>query len=295
MPQILLDSPQPTDRVGLILAGVSALGLGLAIAVARFAYEGGANGLTVATGRSLLFVPALYLFCRLTGRNLRIPARQRYHAAGLGLLMAGAFYGNVGAVQYIPVGLAAILFFTFPPLIALVQTIVTRKLPSLAGLVALATAFAGLVLMLGVSFGEANPLGIALALGAGLCVALNAVWLQHKVAHVDSVVLTFYMGCTAVVVLVAIIIATDGIQLPQTPGGWLGMVSVAALQTVSLPLFYMSISRVGPLKAGMVANIQPIVSIVAAYLFFAEVLSALQFAGGALVLGGIWLMQRGNR
>jgi len=41
----------------------------------------------------------------------------------------------------------------------------------------------------------------------------------------------------------------------------------------------------------MFTNAQPLVSITAAYLLFGEVMSPVQLLGGALVLGGIWLMQ----
>ena len=36
----------PYDRGGLLMAMAAASGLGLAVAVSRFAYEGGTNGLT---------------------------------------------------------------------------------------------------------------------------------------------------------------------------------------------------------------------------------------------------------
>ena len=50
----------PNDRVGLILVVGSAVGLGLAMAVSRFAYDDGANGLALGTSRALFFVPALF-------------------------------------------------------------------------------------------------------------------------------------------------------------------------------------------------------------------------------------------
>ena len=66
---------------------------------------------------------------------------------------------------------------------------------------------------------------------------------------------------------------------------------VALLQTISLPLFCLALPRVGALKAGMVVNIKPVVSIVAAYLMFAQVMTLVELAGGAMVLLGIWMMQ----
>ena len=40
-------APDPTDGAGIACALIAAIGFGLAIAVSRFAYEGGTNGFTV--------------------------------------------------------------------------------------------------------------------------------------------------------------------------------------------------------------------------------------------------------
>ena len=95
-------------RLGFVFAIVSTLGLGFAIAVSRFAYDGGSNGLTVSACRSVLMLVAVGLFCMATGRRLWITRKDFGQTVGLGVLMGAGFYGNVGAVQYIPISLAAI-------------------------------------------------------------------------------------------------------------------------------------------------------------------------------------------
>ena len=69
------------------------------------------------------------------------------------------------------------------------------------------------------------------------------------------------------------------------------MIGVAVLQATSIPLFYIELAEIGPEKSSMFNNLQPIVSILAAYVGFAELLSPAQFAGAGLVMGGIALMQ----
>ena len=100
--------------------------------------------------------------------------------------MSLMFYGNVGSVEFISVGLAALLFFTFPPIIAVIQAVVLREPPGVAKSVSLVVAFTGLVLMLGVSLRAADPTGIVMALGAGIAAAWNSVWLVRKLAHLDG-------------------------------------------------------------------------------------------------------------
>ena len=288
-------SIQSSDRLGLLLAVGASVGLGLAVAVSQFAYQGGSNGLTVACARALLFVPMLIVFCRLTGRSLQVPRADLLPLAGLGVLMALAFYGNVGAVEYISIGLTAILFFTFPPLIAVFESILSRRLPSLGKCAALVTAFVGLTVMLGVSADEVDMTGVLLALGAAFAVATNTVWIARRFRHLDGVVASLYMGVFAALVLMSVLAVSGGLAVPTMTVGWVGLFSVACLQTLGLPMYYLAIPRVGALKVGMFANVQPVVSIMAALVLFGEVMTVTEFVGAAMVLSGIWIMQRSDR
>ncbi len=277
--------------IGYIAALSCSVGLGLAVAVARFAFEGGTNGVTVAVLRASLLVLLVGGYCLATGRNLRLPWRLWFPCFVLGLPMAVMFYGNIAAVQFIPIGLAALLFFTFPPLIALGEAALARRMPAGLQLLALAAAFAGLAMMLGVSFETVHPLGIALSLSASVATTLNVIGSARVLPRGDRWVMFWHMALVAAVCLMAVAIIGGSIHLPETPGGWAGMFGVALLQASSIPLFYVAIHHIGPAESAMLTNLQPVVSIVAAYLLFAEVLGPLQSAGAALVLGGIMLMQ----
>lgn len=270
----------------------AATGLGLAIAFSRMAYEGGTNGLSVTTTRALLMVVGLFALCRLSGRRLRLAPREHLHLLGLGLLMAMMFYGNVGSVEFIPVGLAALLFYTFPPMVALITIVVVRERVAASRLAAMLTAFAGLAVMLGASLADSDPLGVAMALGAAASAAWNSVWVARKLARCDPLVLTFHMALVAAVVLVAVALGSGALRAPVTASGWLGAALVVGLQAASIPLYFIAIPRIGALRSSMVSNVQPVVSIVAAFVLYGELLTPAQFAGGALVLGSVWWMQR---
>lgn len=285
-------APDPGDRLGLAAGVAAALGLGLAIALSRMAYEGGTNGLTVTTVRALLMVVGLFALCRVSGRRLRLPQRDHLHLLGLGVLMSMMFYGNVGSVEFIEVGLAALLFYTFPPMVAVITILVVRERVPAARLAAILTAFVGLAVMLGASLAHSDPLGVTLALGAAASAAWNMVWVSRKVAHHDPIVLTFHMALVAAVLLVTVTLASGKLQAPVAPSGWLGAALVVGLQASSIPLYFIAIPRIGALKSAMVSNVQPVVSIVAAFLLYGELLAPAQFAGGALVLGAVWWMQR---
>jgi len=281
----------PPLDVGVLLGLLAATGLGLAVAVSRYAYDGGTNGVTVATTRAVVMTIGLALFCTLSGRSLRLPLRQWLPCAGLGALTAMMFYGNVGAVEFIPVGLAALLFFTYPPMIAVINVLVVREPLSAPKLAAVAIAFAGLALMLGVSVRSVDARGVALALGAAVATAWNAVWLARRAGQLDTFVVTFHMAFVAALLLLALALAGGFVVWPHSAQGWLGLIGVVVLQASSVPLYFLSLVRIGALKSGVITNLQPLVSILAALLLFGEILTPVQFLGGGLVLAGVWLMQ----
>ena len=282
----------PNDGVGIACALAAAVGFGLAIAVSRFAYEGGTNGFTVASFRACVATLVVLGLCLVTGRSLRVTRREWLHLSGLGVLLSVLFYGNVGAVEYISVGLTALLVFTYPTMIATMEAVLTRSLPAPAKVAALVAAFVGVFLMLGVSFGSSHPLGIALALAAAFAAASNAVWYARAVRHVDIVVATLHMTIAATVTVLLVSVVNGSFRLPVTATGWGGLLGVAALQSGLAPVYFAGIARIGAFKSGMFANIQPVTSIVAAFLLFGEWLTPVQLLGGGLIIAGILIMQR---
>ncbi|MBT3331320.1 MAG: DMT family transporter [Rhodospirillaceae bacterium] len=290
--------PLPEGRhqvLGTAMAVLAAVGLGLAVALSHFAYEGGANGITVASTRAGLMALGLPLFCLASGRSLFLPWRAWFHCAGLGVLTAMMFYGHVGAVEFISVGLAVLLFFTYPPMIAVLNIVVVRERITAPTLIAVAVAFIGLALMLGVSLEVVDWRGVALALGAGTAAAWNAVWLVRRMKGYEPLVVTTHMALVAAVVLIGLCLGFGNISWPHTTAGWGGLWAVVILQATSVPLYFLALAYIGAMKSAMFTNAQPLVSISAAYLLFGEIMTPIQLLGGGLVLAGIWLMQFSGR
>ena len=148
---------------------------------------------------------------------------------------------------------------------------------------------------MGVSLNVVDLRGVALALGAGMAAAWNAVWLVRRMGQYDTMVVTTHMALVAAAVLLALCLGFGGIAWPRTSPGWGGLTAVVLLQATSVPIYFLALSYVGAFKSAMLTNAQPLVSITAAYLLFGEIMTPVQLLGGAMVLGGIWLMQFSGR
>ena len=138
----------------------------------------------------------------------------------------------------------------------------------------------------------ADGAGIALALAAALAAASNAVWYSRAVRHLDIVVATLHMTIAATVTVLVVSVLNGSFVLPADATGWGGLIGVVVLQSGLAPVYFAGIARIGPVKSGMLSNLQSVTSIVAAFLFFGEWLTPVQLLGGTMVIAGILIMQR---
>jgi drug/metabolite transporter (DMT)-like permease len=71
--------------------------------------------------------------------------------------------------------------------------------------------------------------------------------------------------------------------------GWLA--GIAVISTVAaLSLFFAGLRLVGPTTASILSTAEPLTAVLLAFLVFGESLSAVQLAGGALVLAGLLVL-----
>jgi drug/metabolite transporter (DMT)-like permease len=281
-------------RIGLVFAVLCSLGLGLAVASSRIAYEGGTNPVSVAMMRGWFGVALLGTVCLIGGRSLVFPVARWPSVLFLGVLMAHMNFGNIAAVNYIAVGLGALLFFVYPPLVSLFTALLDRRRPSLIKLLAVLGAFAGLVVMLGAGSGKVDMTGVLLGLTAGIACAVNITYVSRYMREIDPLTLVFYMTLVAAVIQSTVSVSSGYLTFPTMASGWWGAAIVVVCQASSIPLYYLAISKIGAEKSAVINNLQPVASIVAAWILYGELLTPERWVGAVMVLGGILLMQWGD-
>jgi drug/metabolite transporter (DMT)-like permease len=75
--------------------------------------------------------------------------------------------------------------------------------------------------------------------------------------------------------------------------GWLGCLAIVST-VAAVGLFFAGLRRVGPTTASILATVEPLVTVLLAFLVFGETLGAAQLAGGALVLAAVLVLQLGS-
>jgi drug/metabolite transporter (DMT)-like permease len=209
------------------------------------------------------------------------------------------------AIGRMPVGIALVFEMTAPVFIALYIWLVRREQVRSRLWLALLLSLSGLVLVAEVwqDGGSLDPLGVAAALVAALCVATYYLMGERGTVTRDPVALTCWSFVAAAVFWAVaapwwqfdagvlaerVPVSLGSTQVPL----WLLVAWIVVLGAV-VP-FWLSIAalqHLAPTAAGLVATVEPVFASIVAWLWLEQVLSGWQVAGGAVVLTGIVLAQ----
>ena len=209
---------------------------------------------------------------RIMGRSLRIPRKLALTSLVNGVLMGIMTFGNIGAVEFISIGLASLLFFTFPIIIAVLVIAFRIEHVTWPKVLAIVVAFVGLATMLGDAVGDVDGRGVALALMGAAATAVNAILVGRYFRDVDVFVMTFYFSIGAFCFLVLLAATITEVRFPETAIGWGGVLGVAILQSIGTPLYFYAIAKIGALKTGIATNIHPVTAVFEAWILFDEML-----------------------
>ena len=282
-------APAPSARLGLAAMVLSASSYGLVPVFARFAYDAGMTPIGLMAVRYTAVSAIMIAGQRMLGRPLWPPPGDRLIGIATGILFPIVAYGYLAAIDRIPVSLAVLLFFTYPPQVALVAWMRGEPLGMRRAL-GVAAAFIGLALALGVKIGSLDAIGVGLALMGSAAYTLMIITLGSAMTRVDPGTLNLTVMAVSALICVPIALATDQMTWPGTVRGILGLVGVFASYVVGVVAFFAALKRIGPVRTALLSQLEPAVSIVAALLVLKEQISAIQGVGIVLLMMALWAL-----
>jgi drug/metabolite transporter (DMT)-like permease len=283
---------------GTLLCVGSAAAFGAMAVLGKLAYD---NGATVGTLLAVRFALAAALFWALVfaggGAVAEIRALARRDLAialGLGAVgyaaQAGCFFA---ALERIDASLLSLLLYTFPAMVAVAAIVLGRERADVTRFAALALASVGLVLVLvNARAGALDTLGAGLALGAAVIYTTYILVSQGIAGRIGPTLLSALVCSGAAVTLTAGSALLGDLRPGEvTAAGWGWLAGIAVVSTVAaVSLFFAGLKRVGPTTASILSTVEPVVTVVLAFLVFGELLGALQLLGGALVIAAVLVL-----
>ncbi len=252
---------------------------------------------TIALYRMVFALPAIgALWIVQRGRDHR-PARARWTACFAGLFLGAELVLWHHSIEYIGAGIATLLGNTQVVFVGVAAWLVYRERPTATALTVLPVVLAGIALLSGLGAADAygdNPaagvvLGLATAIGYSVFLLLFRHSNREYLAPSAGPLLDATAGA-ALAALVAVFIESGVPPAPAWPSaGWI-LALALGVQTMSWLLIGFALPRLPALDASVLLLLQPVAAILWAHLIFDERLSAMQWIGAGIVLGGIFVI-----
>ncbi len=276
---------------GNAVALASAITFATSITLVALIYEDGANVHAVNLSRALAFAGVVALILALRRVSPALPPRSTLQCVLVGLLFCGELYGLVASIQYIPVGLAVLIMYTYPLMVAVSGWLRGTESFTLDRLLAVLAAFAGLALALNAPEDQIDWRGVAWAAFTAASFAAVLVVSGHTMRGIDRWVMMLYLtGTTALVVGAASLTLLD-LQWPRSGQGWALLATSTGFYVLATILLFTAVKMIGPLRTAIIDNSAPVWAIALGALLLHERLGAVQVFGGALVISAVLLVQ----
>ena len=286
------DGSRSNATIGLLFAAISATSLGVVTTFARLAYDNGATPFAFITWRYVVGLMAALTIAGVLKRSLKVPRAALMPVAAVTLAMAMISIGYLSSVHFIPVGLAALLFYTYPILVLAITTVIARELPGPYRIAAFVLAFAGLALALGPSLEGLDWRGVSYALIASLGAAILFVMTPRATQHISVYTLTIWAFVGGLVLSLIVLPWLGDYAMPHANLGWTGFSLAISLYIFGQLTNFAALRHAEPARAALIYNLEPLIAIIAAAVVLDETMLPLQYAGGGLVIGALIIAAR---
>lgn len=300
--------------IGSLAVVIAASGFGLLGPLARFAYDAGFEPLSFVAWRAAFgfLIVAVVMAVRARSGTRLINPLTLPRGDSLGLVVAALAGLLLNVFMFIAFDLATVAlvllaFYTYPALVALVAVRLGHERLDAARGAALVLALGGMILVVagglmasggGGGSVSIHPLGIALGLAAAACQTVFVTVSRGRFATVPAEqAMSWVMLLTAIACAAAALVAGNALDVPFRGATPLALAAVAGIAAAGIPsaLFLVGIRLIGPMRAGILMLIEPLVGVTLAALLLDEGLAPVQVVGGAAILGAALLIQRGVR
>ncbi|WP_182112480.1 MULTISPECIES: DMT family transporter [unclassified Actinotalea] len=280
--------------------------------VSKLAMQAGLSPTRLVELRSLGSAVVLVVVLLALAPRTRLPrGRELAALAVLGTVgMAMVQWLYFVAISRLPVGLALLVEYTAPLLVALWARFVLREEVRARVWWALAACLAGLTLVAQVGEGvRLDVLGLVAAAGAAVSLATYYLLGDRLVRHRDPLSTQTWSMVFAALFWVAVQplwtfdarVLADDVALPGALAGaelplWVLLAYVVVLGTVvPYVLILVGVVRLGAARTGIIGMIEPVGAAAAAWLVLSEAMTWVQLVGGAVVLAGVALAETARR
>jgi len=293
-----LDQQNSNETPALLMAFGATLGLSLKGILAKLAFIAGATVIIVVLLRMLMALPLFIAADRAIGREgrERMSRTDVILGLGFGALFLLAMLSDFIAIDRLGAGLSRIVLFTYPLIVVFISSAMERRWPSRMHLIAFATSYVGLVIVLRPDRADIPPefwSGVGFAVLCAISIACVYALANPLIKRIGSSRFSILTHITAAVGMTVLALATQTFEdFVFGFDAYFWILLIVVLATVApIMMQYEAMRRIGAARVSLIGLLGPVVTVVLAWLILDERLDRIQISGFALVLFGIILLE----
>ncbi|MDO4493066.1 MAG: DMT family transporter [Clostridia bacterium] len=274
---------------GVALVLLSAFLYGATPMLTKQTYLIGSDPLTSTLLRASLALPLLALIVVLKGESLLLKRHEILPMTATGLAGGVTMILLAGSYAYIPVGVATVMHFVYPVLVALLGRVWLKERLNGKKLLALVLSVSGILCFFERGGQVLDLRGVAMALCSGLTFACYVILMGRPVIRDMWYMRTaFWNAVFGVVAAGGYGLVTHGIRTDFDPRCYLYMLAVSVLTMgVAVPALKVGVRRIGSLPASVLSTLEPISSVILSAIFLGETISPMRLLGCVLVIASV--------
>lgn len=257
----------------------------------RVAFDHGAEPVGLLAVRFAVAATALLAAAPLAMRRAAWPsaraARRCFLLGAVGYAPQSLFFFL--GVERIDIGLATVIFYTYPAMVVVVAWLAHKHRPTPVMVACLVLATGGAALSAG-TLGSGTAVGVAF-------MAMAALWYTGYIFKVADATSSGSMYASVVWIMIGSTFslgtaaAVTGSSLPADATGWTAAMAAAIVSTAAaVGLFLLGVRTVGPGHAAVLSTIEPVVTIVVGVAALDERLGRGRIIGAILVIGAVLVL-----
>ena len=201
-------------------------------------------------------------------------------------------YLSLHALEYIPVGPLAFLFYTYPAWVALLAAIRRTERLTVIRISALVIALAGVTIMVGAPTEKLNPIGVVLALASALLYSAYLPALEHLQKTIPAIASSFLLVVGAAVAFIATAMAAGELFVPAGKEVWVNILLLAFVSTViAFSFLIKGLSVLGPVRTAIIATVEPFFTAILGVIVLSNEPRFSTLVGGILIAGAVLMIE----
>lgn len=201
-------------------------------------------------------------------------------------------YVSLRALDYIPVGPLAFLFYTYPAWVALLAAVRRTEKLTMLRVAALVLALLGVAIMIGTPREKLNPIGVTLAFASAILYSVYLPALEQVQRGVPAFVSTFFLIAGSAIAFLLVTLFVGELYGPRNGAVWRNIFILALVSTViAFSALIKGVSILGPVRTSIIATVEPFFTGILGVVVLGSRFTAATLVGGVLIGAAILVIE----